>query len=435
MKKGTSSIAGAPPLLAAAHPVWLCGFRSFFLLTALSGVLFVLLWGAFLACGAPLPPVAGGPVVWHAHELLFGFGLASVAGFALTAIPEFTHSAAVAPRTVRALAGLWLLGRLAFWLSGWLGMAGLTLSAIAHLGLLAGLIAVLAPRLWNDPERRHLAFLWSLLALTVLVAGFYVDALRGEVPVRWLNATLGVLMMLIVVAMSRISMSIVNGALDEAGSAGVERIEYLARPPRRNLAIVCIGLYTAAEFLAPGARVGGWLALAVAAALCHLQSDWHIGRALFRRWPLMLFGVYVLMALGYGVIGVALVTGSDGFSAGRHLLTVGALGLNVFVVLNIAGRIHTGHPLDEGLWVPSGAVLLVLAALLRASADSHLLMAAASVLWALPFAGFIWRMWPLYARPRSDGGSACAGLRSAIVDSGATAEKSAPRCAGESGMT
>lgn len=423
LKRISQAIAAALSFLSSTHPIWMCGFRPFFLFTAVSGALFVLLWGIFLVYGAPLPPVVGGAFVWHAHELIFGFGLASVAGFALTAIPEFTRSTAVAPRTVLILAGLWLLGRAAFWLSGWLGAAGIALSALAHLGLIAGLIAVLAPRLWNDPERRHLAFLWSLLALLVLVAGFYIDALRGESPLRWMHAALGVLMILIVVSMSRISMSIVNGALKEAG---VESVEYRARPPRRNLAIVCIGLYTAVEFLAPGARVGGWLAIAAAAALFHLQSDWHIGRALFRRWPLMLFGVYVLMAAGYGLIGLALITGGDGFSAGRHLLTVGALGLNIYVVLNIAGRIHAGHPLDESLWVPVGAGLLVAAALLRAGAawpgvDSGLLMAAASIFWTLPFAYYVWRMWPIFSRPRSDGGSGCAGFRAEV------AEVSAPR--------
>lgn len=423
LKNGNRIIATTLPFLSAAHPIWLCGFRSFFLFTALSGALFVLLWGIALVYGAPLPPVAGGPFVWHAHEMIFGFGLASVAGFSLTAIPEFTRSAAVAPRTALMLASLWSFGRAAFWLSGWLGTAGVVLSALAHLGLVAGLIGVVAPRLWNDPEQRHLAFLWSLLALFALVAGFYTDALRGEPPLRWMNAALGVLMILIVVAMSRISMSIVNSALKEAG---VESVEYRARPPRRNLAIVCIGLYTTVEFFAPGARVGGWLAIAAAAALFHLQSDWHIGRALFRRWPLMLFAVYVLMAGGYGLIGLALITGGDGFSAGRHLLTVGALGLNIYVVLNIAGRIHAGHPLDESLWVPIGAGLLVAAALLRAGAawpgvDGGLLMAAASIFWTLPFACYVWQMWPIFSRPRSDGGSGCTGFRAGA------AEASAPR--------
>lgn len=393
------------------HPLWLCGFRPFFLFALASAPLLVVLWGGFLAWGLPLPAVPGGPFVWHAHELLFGFGLAAVAGFALTAVPEFTDTPAIDARTTRRLTAAWLAGRVAFWSSGVAGEPALVVSALAHLGLLAGLVAVLGPRLWRDPERRHLAFLWALVVLGALLAGFYADALRGMHPVRWLHATLGVLMILVIVAMSRISMRIVNAAIEQAGVAGVE---YRARPPRRNLAMLCIGLYTVAVFSDPGGRIGGWLALAAAAAILNLGNDWHVGRALFRRWPLMLYAVYLLMAGGYGLIGFALVGSGEGASAGLHVLTVGALGLGVFVVICIAGRSHCGLPLDERPWVPAGALLLVAAASARAAAawagaDALIWMGAAVVAWAVAFVLGLGRLGPLFIRPRADGRSGCAG--------------------------
>lgn len=389
--------------LRAGHPLWMCGFRPFFLATMLTAALLIGLWLAFLTLDLPLPAVAGGPFVWHAHELVFGFTLAAVTGFALTAIPEFTHTAAIARRPVRILATLWLLGRAAFWGSGLLGLPALLLAALAHLGLLGGLAWLLAPRLWHDRERRHLAFLWSLAALAACVAGFYSEVLVGAHPARWLHAALGVLMMLIVVVMSRISMRIVNGAIDEAG---VEGIEYRARPPRRNLAIFCIGLYTLVELFMPGTRLAGWLALAAAAALFNLMGDWHIGRSLFRRWPLMLYGVYAAMAAGYAAMGVALVLGGGFFNAGRHLLTVGALGLNIYLVMCIAGRMHCGRPLDERPWVPLGAAAIILAALLR-SVDLHV---AAGLLWITAFALGAWYLAPLWLARRADGGVDCEGL-------------------------
>ncbi len=402
---------------ALAHPLWLCGFRPFFLATAISAAGLIALWGAFLGHGLPLPPVAGGPFVWHAHELLFGFSLAAVAGFALTAIPEFTGTASVPAQPVRMLFALWLAGRIGFWLSAWLGAPALVVAGLAHLGLVAGLVALLAPRLLADPERKHLSFLWALVAFAVLIAGFYADALAGASPARWLHATVGLLMILIVLALSRISMRIVNSALDERG----ESPDYRARPPKRNLAIVCIAAYTAAEFFAPGERLGGWLALAAAAALCHLQSDWHVGRALFRRWPLMLFAVYVLMAAGYGLIGFALISGSDGVSAGRHLLSVGAIGLSIYMVLNIAGRMHCGRELDERLWVPLGAAALFAAAVVRAATalpgvPTNLLLATSSLLWTGVFAVWLWRMAPLFADPRTDGGTGCEGIIEPVTD-------------------
>ena len=392
-----------------AHPVWQCGFRPFFLFTALSAPVLIGMWSLFLVFGLALPVVAGGPFIWHAHELIFGFGLAAVAGFVLTGIPEFTATAAIDARMARRLAGLWLLGRLAFWCSGLWEHWALAVAALAHLGLLGGLITLLAPRLWRDPQRRHLAFLWGLVALTACVAGFYVDALRGAPSGRWLYAALGALMVLIVVSMSRISMRIVNHALDEADITGVA---YRARPPHRNLAIFFISVYTIAELFAPGARIGGWLALASAAAVLNLLNDWHVGRALLRRWPLMLYGVYVLMAAGYATMGLALVLNSGMFSAGRHLLTVGALGLNIFAVMCIAGRSHASLPLDERRWVPAGAAALVLAALLRAGAhwpgvDNQSLLGMAGLLWTAVFALYAWYMVPVFMSSRADGGYGC----------------------------
>ena len=397
-------------------PVWMCGFRSFFLASAGMAVALLGWWVLFLLTGGalPVPQVPGGPFIWHAHELIFGFALAALAGFALTAFPEFTDTPSIAPCTVRRLFGLWLLGRLGFWLSGLLGAPALALSGAAHLALLGGLLYLLAPRLFAAPDRRHISFAWALLALAGVVAGFYVDALRDEPPGRWLHAALGLFMIFIVLAMSRISMRIMNDALNEEAARRGEAADtvYRARPPKRNLAIVCIAAYTAAEFFLPGNRLGGWLALAAMAALLHLQSDWHLGRALLRRWPLILFSVYCLMAAGYALIGWDLLLASGTFSAGRHLLNVGGLGIAVYAVLNIAGRIHSGHPLERRAWVPIGAAALVLGALLRAASAWPVLPAgvvwgASGACWALAYALWLWHMFPILSTARSDGGTEC----------------------------
>ncbi|HRM69626.1 MAG TPA: NnrS family protein, partial [Thauera phenylacetica] len=162
----------------AARPLFMCGFRPFFLLTALYAVLVLLAWSGFLGFGLAVPAVAGGPFVWHAHELMFGFGLAAVAGFVLTAVPEFTATPAFAPRVVLRFVLLWLAARAAFWFSGalaavaggWLdgadGQAARWLghlpAALLEIGFACALLAAVAPRLWRDPERRQLGFLWGL---------------------------------------------------------------------------------------------------------------------------------------------------------------------------------------------------------------------------------------------------------------------------------
>jgi uncharacterized protein involved in response to NO len=383
------------------NPLWSCALRPFFLFAGVSAMLLMTVWGLFLVTGLPLPDMPGGAFVWHAHELLFGFAFAAMTGFMLTVIPSFVGGDDFGARPVRTLALLWLGSRLAFWSSGVLGTAGVALSGLLHLVLLGALAWLAAPRLWRDPERQHLAFLWTIGGFMLCITGFYFDALRGEYPVRWLHAALGLFMMLIVVALSRISMRIVNHAIQEAGSTG----QYHARPPRRRLAIAGIGIYTVVEFFVPGTPLAGGFALAAAVAVLNLMNDWRIGRALRRRQPLMLFGVYVFMATGYAVMGLALVFDTGAFSAGRHLLTVGALGLAIFAVMSIAGRAHCGTPFETRLWQPAAAGLLVAAALTRALNW----LEPAALLWTLAWLLFIIHMAPLFWRARADGLFGCKG--------------------------
>ena len=461
----------AVPVWRLAHPLWLCGFRPFFVATLLAGLGLVALWLLFLGLGWPLPAVPGGAQVWHVHELLFGLSLAAVAGFALTAVPEFTGTRSFRARHVRQLLAWWLAGRMAFWLSGFWPPVMLALAGAAHVGFAVMLTALIGPRLWRDPGHRQQGFWWALLALVCTVTGFYVDALRDEYPMRWLHATLGVLMCLIVVAMSRISMSIVNASIDDlnaeeqraarqvaqtaapavqvvaggtpnarmgadAASGGLatatgavlpasaprvvavhdddEREAYLARPPRRHLAVICITLFTVMQWFAPDDRVTGWLALASSSAMLNLLNDWHVGRPLFHRWPLMLYGVYLFMAAGYGLIGLMLLQGDGSASPGVHLLTAGALGLAVYAVICIAGYTHSGLEKNGRPWVIVGAVLLTTGAVLRALAywfDPPVLLQAAGLMWCAAYALQAWQMLPVFLRARADGAEGCAGVQ------------------------
>lgn len=385
--------------------------RPFFLLALVCAIPLLLWWGGVLAWGWPAPAVAGGAIVWHAHELVLGFAVAGVAGFALTALPEFTGVACGTCRQLRVLVGLWLLVRLGFWVSGWLGLPALALAGASQLALLLGVAWVLLPALKTATGRRHWAFAWLVLALAVTSAGFYSDVLRGLPGLRWLDATVGVLMLLIVVAASRISMRIVNNAIEEI-TPGAD--PYLARPPRRTLAALCIGFYTVAEFVAPWQPVTGWLGLAAAAAMLNLLNDWHVGRPLWKkRFPALLYAMYWCMALGYGALGAAQLGWLDGgSSAGRHFLTMGAIGLGMFIVLSIAGRAHVGRPSDPGPWLGLGGAVLLAATVWRAAAavlgSNGLGLAVAAALWCIAFALLAWRVAPGLWLARTDGKQGCA---------------------------
>lgn len=240
-------------------PVFMCGFRPFFVLTAGSAVLMMAAWLLMLR-GGRAGTMPGGSLLWHAHELIFGFVTASIAGFVLTAIPEFTQTQPIARRALARLALLWLAARPAYLLAGWWPpIVGLWPAALCNLALWALLLAQIGPAVWRAPGRLHVSFAWPLAALALLQLGFFIAVAWEADALAWLHAAVGVVMMLIVIAASRVSMSVVN-ELIEQGRPGTESsgdAGYLARPPRRNLAIFCIGVCSATEFTLGPADRGG----------------------------------------------------------------------------------------------------------------------------------------------------------------------------------
>lgn len=395
------------------HPLWLCAFRPFFALAMIFAWFLMLIWGVFLNWGWPVPAVTGGPFVWHVHELFLGFALAALAGFVLTSVPEFTNSASFTARPLRLLVLLWLLARLAFWSSAWFGSLAFLLSGLLHVSLILALLWLVWPRLYQDPGRRHLSFAWVLALLAAATLVFYFQAFRGAQFLPLLQLLLGVLMILIIVAMSRISMSIVNASIDDynARHPDDQREPYLARPARRNLAFIAIGLHTVVQYFQPASDTTAWVALAAACAILNLLNDWHVGKPLWRRWPLLLYAVYVFMAAGYALMGLAVLTGHASPHGGIHLLTVGALGLSIYAVICIAGYTHSGLEKSGRPWIWLGASLLICAAVMRASAYflwPHALMLAAVVLWCIAFLLMTGKMLPVFLSPRGDGAAGCA---------------------------
>ena len=361
----------------------------------------MLFWLGGLSGVWALPETAGGAVIGHAQSLLLGAALASIAGFLLTAVPEFTGTAAINARQTRFLALFWLAGRAAFALSGVLGVG---LAALCDLGLLLTLLWVVWRPLWQQSGRRNLAFAYALLMLLAVESGFYFALWRGAAGIPWLRLMLAALLVLVIVSMSRISMRLVNDVLDGQGAVSAP---YLARPPRRNLAIWAMLAQALAEFVFPGQLMPAWLALAAAAAVFNLLNDWHVGWPTLRqRWVLIPYLAYVFMGLGYATQGIGRLQGQDWQSAGAHLQLVGTLGLSMLIVMTVAGRMHSGWGLDHRPALPWAAALLGLAALLRFVAGVSLL--AAGVLWCLAWALYLADAFKPLTGPRPDDRPGCA---------------------------
>ena len=130
-----------------AQPLWRLGFRPFYLMAAIFAALSVALWAAQFAGLMPAAYLSG--PTWHAHEMLFGYTSAALAGFMLTAIPNWTGRLPVSGTPLLGLVGLWLLGRLVMAFPEWLGLPASMLLDACFLPMVA---AVAASRPWVSPD-------------------------------------------------------------------------------------------------------------------------------------------------------------------------------------------------------------------------------------------------------------------------------------------
>lgn len=397
------------------------GFRPFFILSAGYGAFTVLVWAGFWYDLISLPDSI--PVTqWHAHEMIFGFISAALAGFLLTAVPELTADPTlrnpggtkykhVMGRRLALVVGVWILGRLAMLMAGVLPLG---LVAAINASFLPFLIYWTLPDLWRERQRKHRSFVYFLPALWVAQLLVYVgwldlapDFWETDLAQRSLNAALHVFLIGISIVVTRVSMVLVPLALEAQND---DESEFRPIPPRRNLAAATLIIFALADFLIPENPIAGWIALAAAAAQLDRLADWHVGRVLLKPYVQMIYLTHVWMAVGLAGIGVHALMGWDYFAASRHALALGSASMAVLAVFVIAGLEHTGRSITVSKPVIASIILINIATGLRVLVPALLTdyyqpiaIGLASLLWALAFAVFLVSFWPALTKPRLDG--------------------------------
>ncbi len=383
------------------------GFRPFFLLVPIYLSISILLWGLFWSGILPLPFLAN-PIEWHVYEMLFGVTNAMMIGFILTAIPTlYEEETPITGNILLGLVALWLIGRISFWLMDWVGVY---IVALTNIPLILWVVFLIAKPILRDPLQRQL----SLAVLFLIISGMQIWFFIAKIgwvssdPMAILQASIGVFMVLVLLAVRRINMEAVNHWLDQ------NKIDdtFLARPPRYNIAIFSVAIFTIVEYLYPNNSALSWLAFAAMAAILNTLNDFFLDEEpVFIRpfiWPL--FTLLIMLAIGYGFIGWDyLMPEIYALNHFRHLLTLGALGMAYFMVLIIVSHIHTGRDLIPSNWIGIGALLILIASLIRSlaipfvdGASSWAYMLSA-ILWILPFIGFLIIYGKWLRKPRIDG--------------------------------
>lgn len=369
----------------AGPPLFSFGFRPFFLFSALWAAAAVPIWAAAFVLGDGTIGGLDGRT-WHIHEMLFGYLGGVIAGFLLTAVPNWTGRLPVTGTPLAGLFVLWLAGRAAGFLPPSMALAAAVIDA--------AFLVVFAAVVWREVlaagNRRNLPVCLMVTGLAAANIAFHLRDLAADVGPGAERAAVAVIVGLIALIGGRVTPSFTQNWTLAHG--------LLKRPtpfgPFDRLTLALTGLALAAWVVAPYAALSGAVLLLAGIANLVRLARWRGWLAAAEPLVWILHAGYAWVGLGLVLLGLtALAPALVPFTAGVHALTAGSMGVMTLAMMTRATRGHTGRPrvADRGTLVIYLAVLA--AAIVRVCAPFHAeltgpLLGLSAVLWAVAFLGF-----------------------------------------------
>ena len=386
----------------AIHSLLAHGFRPFFLASGFYAVVAMIAWLVRLL-GLGSLPVALDPVVWHGHEMLYGFAAAAVAGFFLTVTPKWARIGPIRGLMLAGLVLVWLAGRIVHWTSALLPVG--LVAAVDLLFLLLVLILVAQPILATGNRRQFIfvpvlgAYWLGNLLIHLNLAGVGgISGYAGLILGAYALATLiGIMGGRIIPSFTSNYLRAHGGGAQVVFDRRIDRLAMLATPT----------VLVADLFLSQGPVTG---ALFLALALVHLRRwvNWrpHASRGEPILW--VLHAGYAWLIASFALIALADLGNVLPRTAAFHGLTVGAVGVLMIGVMSRAGLGHTGRPIKAAPSMVIAYLLLNGAALVRVIApavpglDPLTPLLLSGGLWIGAFGLFVFVYAPVLLRPRLD---------------------------------
>jgi uncharacterized protein involved in response to NO len=375
-------------------PLFRLGFRPFYLLASIFAASSVALWSAQYAGWLNVSYLPG--PLWHAHEMLFGFTMAVIAGFLLTAVRNWTAQPTPTGAVLAAIAILWIAGRvLVLTPFGWA-------SALVNASFPVAVAAGIGIPLVRSENRRNYFF----VALLVLIAGAILVVHLAQLGVLSLPGWIGIqialdaVLFIMTVMTGRVVPMFTNNGVP---GTRARRLPWLEK---------CVLGLTLGVLAGDALQLRGppLVALFVAAAGAHAAR-----LALWTPWktlkvPLVwvLHAAYVWIPL-HLVLRALVELGFVPSPLATHALTIGAIGGLTVGMMTRTARGHTGRDLRADGFEAACFVLVLSAAIVRVFAPlvagSHYgaSVLASGLLWSAAYAVYAVRYWPVLTRPRIDG--------------------------------
>ncbi|MCP5073174.1 MAG: NnrS family protein [Rhodobacteraceae bacterium] len=375
------------------------GYRPFFLLAGAWAALAMAFWVAMLA-GRLTLWTRFDPVSWHAHEMLFGYLSAVMAGFLLTAVPNWTGRLPIVGWPLAGLVTVWLVGRIAVAFSASLSIL---VTATLDLAFLVVFALVIGREIMAGKNWRNLVVLAILILFIIANALFHASAARGEFAANGFGFRLGL-------ASAVILISVVGGRIVPSFTRN-----WLVKQQVENRP-AAIGTFDKLALLITLVSLALWAALpehSTTAVLCAFAgctnlirlarwSGWHS-----RTEPLLwvLHVGFFFVPLGFLALAVSFWdAGLSPKIGAQHIWMAGAIGVMTLAVMTRASLGHAGRPLTATRGVTTVYLLVLASVVLRfiaaLGASPEWILHLSAGAWIAGFTGFCWLYWPILTHRR-----------------------------------
>lgn len=377
--------------------IWAFGFRPFFIGAGLFAVCYMLLWLAVYHYGYAIQLIGMSLYQWHAHEMVFGYSLAVIAGFLLTAVSNWTGVQTIQHGKLATVFITWLLARIAF-NTGLLPLAAIL--DLAFLGLLTFAVAhpILIVKQW-----RQAGILTKLALLLPSNALFYAGALGGWQPGVAIGLYSG--LFLVVALILTMARRLLPFFIERGVGYSIE----LHNPRWLDITSLLGFLAFTIAYLTQGYPLTYWLALLLALVTLRRLVAWHTPGIWQKPLLWSLYLAIAFMGLGFLLIAANLVSVVPWFQA-IHAIGIGGIGLITLSIMSRVSLAHTGRDIHAvPRLVPIAFTAIIVSTLLRAiypllSPESYgQAIMAAQGLWIFAFTLFLLTYVPILIRPRRDG--------------------------------
>jgi len=382
-------------------PIFALGFRPFYLLAIIFAAVALPVWISVYFGIFPGNGYLSG-IAWHSHEMIFGFAVAVIAGFLLTAVRNWTGQPTPTNTALSVLAGVWLLARILMWT----GPAAL--AAVVDLTFLPALGIAIAMPVARSRNTRNFKVLLILAGLGFANLAFHLTKL-GVLPVGVdrlsIAAALDIIMILMAVMAGRVIPAFTANAVPGSNPRRLLGVEILALGSLVAILVAEIGSF----WLPIDAAV--WCVLFVAAAATHVIRLMFWRPFQTRRKPLlwMLPVAYAWIPIALLYRAAAMLPWGVSETVAFHALTIGAMAALMIAMMTRSALGHTGRELKAGGTEISVFLLIQAAAIVRIvpgvfwPQQYRVLLVASATLWTLAFVVFLWGYWSILCRPRIDG--------------------------------